>query len=341
MRTDELTEIYDADQPMIARGRRFALAAFALACVVGVIVVAVVSRSARGAPAQLRIRDDAISVKHGSDFLAAQEGEDLRSGDEIRSDPSGRAQVEFFDSSVVRVDGDTHLVLREVSDSATTRQVVLQIVTGRTWNRVSDQTSDRDRFEVRLPNGVARVRGTTFMVDCRQQDTCYVLGFDGTTELESVTGTQQNVEDGDCVRVAADGLSTCEEKALGLVDAWVNENLADDQRLALRRTPSTPRATPEETADATFAPVPQLTRPRPRPVAPAAPAPTPEPTPKATKKPTPEPTPEDTPIPTRSPRPRRTASPEPTDPPPTACPTGEDGVDCGSGSDGGEGGGGG
>lgn len=332
MRTDELTEIYDARQPVIARSRRFALAAFALACVVGVIVVAVVSRSARSAPAQLRIRDDAISVKHGSsDFFAAQEGEDLRSGDEIRSDPSGQAQIEFFDSSVVRVDGDTHLVLREVSDDTGTRDVVLQVVAGRTWNRVSDQTSDRDRFEVRLPNAVARVRGTTFMVDCRQQDTCYVLGFDGTTELESVTGTQENVEDGDCVRVAADGMSTCDAKSLGLVDAWVNENLADDQQLALRRTPSTPRATPAETSDATFAPVPQLTRPRPRPAAPTA-QPTAAPTPVATKKPTPEPTPEDTPIPTRSPRPRRTKSP---DPGPTACPTGEDGVDCGGGGDGG------
>jgi hypothetical protein len=335
MRTEEISDLYDDRQAaMFGRGRRFALAAFALACVVVVAVVAIVSRSSSGAPAQLRVRGDAISVKHGSsDFRAAQEGEDLRAGDEVRSNASGRAQIEFFDSSVVRIDGDTHLALRRVVDDASLRDIALEVTGGRTWNRVSELTSDRDRFEVRMPNAVARVRGTTFMVDCRQQVTCYVVGFDGRTELESTTGAEEVVGDGDCVRVAADGLSTCDEKSLGLLDAWVNENLADDQQLALRRAPSTPRATPEETSDATLAPVPQLTRPRPRPPARAPAAqPTPTPTPIATRTPTPEPTPEDTPIPTRSPRPRRTKSP---DPQPTACPTGEDGIDCGDGGGGG------
>src|SRR5919106_6453318 len=111
MTTDELTTEIDA-RPF-RNGRRYVLAAFALACVVVIVIVAVVARNSSEAPAQLRIRQDAIATKHGSsDFTAALEGEDLGSGDEVRSDPSGQAQVEFFDGSIVRLDGDTHVTLR-------------------------------------------------------------------------------------------------------------------------------------------------------------------------------------------------------------------------------------
>ena len=83
MTTDEITDTIDA-RPF-GTGRRYVLAAFALACVAGIVIVAVVARNSSDAPAQLRIRQDAISVKHGSsDFRAAQEGEDLGSGDEVR-----------------------------------------------------------------------------------------------------------------------------------------------------------------------------------------------------------------------------------------------------------------
>jgi hypothetical protein len=318
MKTDEISTLYDV--PASGNGRRYVFAAFALACVAVIVIVAVMSRNADDAPAQLRIRQDAISVQHGSsDLTAAQEGEDLGSGDTVRSDASGQAQIEFFDSSVVRIDGDTQVTLREVADRTDARDILLQMDGGRTWNRVAEMTSSRDRYEVRLPNGTVNVRGTTFLLDCRTQDTCYAVGFDGSTELTSSAGDKQTVDDGDCVRSTSDGLSTCDEKALGLIDNWVKENLADDQQLALKRAPTTPR-TPQasETPVAAVQPVPRAPVRRPAPTA----APTPSPTPKPTKKPTPEPTP--APTHTRKPKPSPTSAPAS----PTACPTGEDGQDC-------------
>src|SRR5689334_22757399 len=97
------------------------------------------------------------------------------------------------------------------------------------------------------------VHGTTFMTDCRTQQVCYVVGFEGTTEVTSVTGVTRAARAGDCIRTSSSGISPCDEKALGLIDTWVRENLADDQELALRKGPSTPR-TPKPTTAPTRRP---------------------------------------------------------------------------------------
>jgi ferric-dicitrate binding protein FerR (iron transport regulator) len=321
MTTDELTTEIEA-RPF-RQGRRYVFAAFALACVVVIVIVAVVARNSSDAPAQLRIRQDAIATRHGSsDFTAALEGEDLGSGDEVRSDPSGQAQVEFFDGSIVRLDGDTHVTLRTVEDRTEGRQILLAMETGRTWNRVAELTSRQDRYELRLPSATVNVRGTTFLADCRSQQECYVVGFDGTSEVTSITGVKRSVRDGDCIKTSDAGIAQCDEKTLGLVDNWVKENLADDQQLALRRGPSTPRASLSPSPTAT-------TRgdgvTNPRPVAAIV---TPSPTPRATKAPTPKPTPEDTPIPSPTKRPRRSPKPsaEPTTEP-TPCPDSDECID--------------
>jgi hypothetical protein len=327
MTTDELTTEIDDARPF-RNGRRYALAAFALACVVVIVIVAVVARNSSDAPAQLRIRQDAIQVKHGSsDLSAALEGEDLGAGDEVRSDPSGQAQIEFFDGSVVRMDGDTQVTLRRVEDRTEGRQILLGMGAGRTWNRVAELTSTQDRYELRLPAATVNVRGTTFLADCRTQQECYVVGFDGTSEVTSATGVKRSAHDGDCIRATETGIEQCDEKQLGLIDSWVKENLADDQQLALKRGPSTPRASLTPSPDPTSRGTTTGTTPvRPRRTA----APAPQATPAATKAPTPKPTPEDTPIPTPTKRPRR--SPKPSSAPtaePTACPT--DDPSCGIG----------
>jgi hypothetical protein len=325
MTTDELT--IDSDARAFSGGRRYVLAAFALACVVVIVIVAIVARNSSDAPAQLRIRQDAMQVKHGSsDFSAALEGDDLGTGDEVRSDPSGQAQIEFFDGSVVRMDGDTHLVLRNVVDRTEGREILLGMEAGRTWNRVAELTSTQDRYELRLPNATVNVRGTTFLADCRTQQVCYVVGFDGTSEVTSSTGVKRSVNDGDCIRATDTGIAQCDEKKLGLIDSWVKENLADDQQLALKRGPSTPRVVLSPSPSATSRGTGGTTPVRPRRTA----APAPRPTPAATKAPTPKPTPEDTPIVTPTKRPRRSPKPSPGETTgPSACPT--DDPNCGIG----------
>ena len=143
------------------------------------------------------------------------------------------------------------MVLRDVVDRTEGRQILLGMGAGRTWNRVAELTSTQDRYELRMPNATVNVRGTTFLADCRTQQVCYVVGFDGTSEVTSSTGVKRSVKDGDCIRATDTGIEQCDEKKLGLIDSWVKENLADDQQLALKRGPSTPRASLSPSPSAT------------------------------------------------------------------------------------------
>lgn len=301
MRTSEVEELFEAPAPSWSP-RRFIVAALALVVVAGIVAVAVVSRSTADALAELRVRDGSVSLlRETSPLVQAAEGEDLRSGDVLRTDAEGRAQIDFFDGSVVRLDRDTEVVLRTVATEPDGDQISLSLSSGRTWNRVTPQEPG-DRFAVDLGGAVATAVGTTFLADCTSRPPCYVVGIDSTTEVRSTSGRQMDAQEGDCVAVEESGsLSSCDEKKLGLLDDWVKENLAEDQQLALERVAIT--ATPSPTAGSgvrrTGAPQ-RVTAPT------------------ATPKVTPKPDPTDSPDPTipGAPRPRRTKRPEPTLTPP-------------------------
>ncbi len=311
MRTEEITEMFDAPPPR-SRFRRYIVAFLALVSVAGIVAIAIVARSAPDALAEVRVRDDTVGVRHGSgDYIAASEGENLGAGDVVRTDGTGQAQIDLFDGSLMRLDGETEVAVRELVDRPEGHAVAFELSGGRVWNRVAELTSEGDRFEVRMGNAVARVRGTTFMVDCRTKSTCYVVGVSGSTVVESSGGEQRTVADGGCVVASESALSVCDEKKLGLIDGWVKENLADDEQLALERAAATPQA-PEVTT------APSSTR-APDPV--SRPIPTATPTP--TAKPTPTPTPKETAEPTT--RPKRTPKITPA---PSPCESGQPDGDC-------------
>jgi hypothetical protein len=325
MRTQEIDELFDAPAPR-GQYRRMIAGLLALASVAGIVAIAIIARTSGGSLAELRVRRDIVGVKREADeFLKAAEGEDLRVSDVVRSNETGEAQVDFFDGSLVRLDVQTEITVRELSDARGARRISLELTGGRTWNRVADLVNDADRYEMRMPGAVASVRGTTFMVDCRNLPTCYVVGVSGVTVVDSTNGDSSELQEDDCVQIAEGAIEKCDAKALGLIDGWAKENLADDQQLALETTAVTPRAPEVTTAPpTTFRPQPLPTRQQ------QQPQPTPQPTVAPTAKPTPKPTPPpptDSPEPTR--RPRRT--------PDASCEPGGPDSDCFPDDPGGEG----
>src|SRR5687768_17204013 len=104
MRTAEVEQLFDAP---VARWspRRFLVAALALVVISGLVAVAIVSRSSPDALAELRVREGSVSLLRGTlPVSRATEGEDLKSGDLVRTNEQGQAQVDFFDGSLVRMD---------------------------------------------------------------------------------------------------------------------------------------------------------------------------------------------------------------------------------------------
>lgn len=304
MRTAEIEALFEAPPPRWDP-RRLVMALLALVVVAGIVMIAVVSRNRSDALAELRVRADRVSVlREARGVIDPGEGEDLRATDIVVTDDTGRAQVDLFDGSLVRLDSSSELSLLELVDGDRGGQVGLALKSGRSWNRVAER--EAGSFSVDIGEAKVNVVGTTFLVDCRLDPMCYVVGIDGEAEVESKAGPKMDVSNGDCVSVdGAGALESCDERKLGLIDAWVNENLAEDEQLAIEQVKVKPSTTPTATAPSfrrTFAPAP----PGPR-AATATPAPTDEP------KETPEPTT----------RPKRTKSPPTPGPtvPPTAVPT--------------------
>lgn len=294
MRTREVEELFVEPPPRVSL-RRFMLALLAIGAVGGIVAIGVVARSRADAAAQVRITQAGVTVIQGTMAeLKATEGQGIGVGDVVRTDATGRARIDLFDGSIVRLDGNTEVTLRTLDTTPDTGEIALGLLRGRTWNRVAERSSTK-LYSVDVGEAVVTSVATTFMTDCTQAPTCYVLGVEGKAVVGSGAGDAEVGAD-DCVEISPDGsLSRCDPAEL--VDGWVRENLAEDEQLTFA-----PRPTP--TPSPTLVPT---RRPAPRPATPgvATPAPTdpPDPTaaqteeppettgPKRTKKPTPEPTP--------------------------------------------------
>ncbi len=281
----EDTRQMSAVRPYTGRGRRILLFFFLAGVVGALIAAAVFSMGDRDPGAELRVREASVQVQHeNSDFEKGAEGEEIETGDVVRTDSTGRAQIDFFDDSLVRLDVFSEVAVRRLSDEKGQRLISLGVNAGRTWNRVAPSTSERGRYEVHFQNAVASVEGTTFVVDCSRDLHCYVLGIDDVTNVK-VGSDEDDVGEGECVDLVGEQLEPCDANALGLIDAWVKQNLAEDQQLQVGPTPSvTP--SPSPSAPPTRRPR-SFVRPPAKTLAPTA-SPTPMKT--STPKPTPSPT---------------------------------------------------
>lgn len=240
----DLAEI-DTQAPRRARIR--VVVVLTLAGVAAFIAAALTVRS-EPALGELRVREPSVSVSvQGAGFTPAEEGQRLDVRDAVRTDDSGEAQIDFFDGSLVRLDVGTSLVVRELANAPAGRRIALEIDEGRTWNTVERSTSGGDRFQVRGPNAVASVQGTTFVADGRFAPTWYYLGQDGRTQIDPPDLDSFVLGAGDCVRVDPAQMRECtDHERDALVDDWIRLNQALDEAeiKKVEVTTQPPTATP-------------------------------------------------------------------------------------------------
>ncbi len=281
MKTEEIRRLFE--DPRRRRRRRrpsFRRAVLALLAfgVVGVITtIALVAVNRPDPLAELRVRKEQVTLHHPDRTNeVARDGDALVEGDIVRTDARGSAQIDLADESVIRLDKRSDVALKDLEREG---RVIVELHGGRTWNRVTDRSASF--FEVRMPTGSARVVGTTFIADCRRQISCYVIGIEGSTAV-TANGERKTVRAGGCMELRGSGLRKCDERKLALLDAWVTENLAEDQQLQVRTVEGTPvPTTPTDVPRRTRRPVFRA----PAPAASAVPDPTPKPAPKETRKP--------------------------------------------------------
>jgi hypothetical protein len=217
--------------------RGLAITIVSALCVVGPLAAVAAAGEAGGSGdtevlATLTVDADNVSVqKAGKDqFKPAKNGQKLREGDTVKTDATGKAEIDYSDDAYTRLDVNTTFTITKLTEEQGERQVEGSLEEGRTWNRTAAVT-ESGSFEQSGGGATAAVTGTAFPVDCTiAAPDCLFTGVEGTFILRgngedrTVTPFQQcGSTDGDlCDEVRT---LTADEMAAIL---WIQENLLED-----------------------------------------------------------------------------------------------------------------
>jgi hypothetical protein len=133
----------------------------------GALAVSAPAAGAADALANLKITADNVQVKAkgASDFVAAKDGMALKQGDTIKTDATGRAEIDYTDGSLTRLGASTVFKLSKLTNERGGRQTQGTLSVGETWNRAA-KVSETGSFEVKAGGTTAAVEGTAFVAKC-------------------------------------------------------------------------------------------------------------------------------------------------------------------------------
>jgi RNA polymerase sigma factor (sigma-70 family) len=108
-------------------------------------------------------------------------GDQIDSGDRIRTEPSSAARLVFFDGSTTDLTADTEVTIARMRSrrDGSGKVIVLQQWLGLTQNRVNHLADAASRFQVETSTAVAAVRGTAFTVHTAASGTTHVAVTEG------------------------------------------------------------------------------------------------------------------------------------------------------------------
>ena len=117
--------------------------------------------------ANLKVTADNVQIKKSgkSTFVAAKDGMALKQGDTIKTDATGRAEIDYTDGSLTRLAGSTVFTLSKLTSDKGGRQTQGTLSVGETWNRAA-KVSETGSFEVKAGGTTAAVEGTAFVAKC-------------------------------------------------------------------------------------------------------------------------------------------------------------------------------
>ncbi|HYH27397.1 MAG TPA: FecR family protein, partial [Actinomycetota bacterium] len=173
-------------EPKEGRKRRRARMVIGAAFLVAAVAVGAILLLAGPAKAKqfatLRVLDGSVQVSHdGEGFQPGEDGESLQQGDVVRTG-AGRAEIEYFDGSITRLDRGSTLDLVELASiegDRDSRLIEGRLDPGKTFNRVVEITDSQSRFDVATPTATASVRGTAHVTEHASDGTFTLWVLDG------------------------------------------------------------------------------------------------------------------------------------------------------------------
>jgi len=187
--------------------------------------------------AQLIIESGTVQVKHSGSWTDAINGTEswtdaingteLYQSDSIRTGINSFASIIFFKGSVIRLDENTEITLKEIIQQDET-SITIQQDAGRTWNTVQ-KISGIDNYEVQTPTAVASVRGTSFDVNVEETGITIVSvikGIVNVSKTEDGSVYTVELEKNWSITVDHDEIGQQEEFE---PDEWIENNLLEDE----------------------------------------------------------------------------------------------------------------
>jgi hypothetical protein len=183
--------------------------------------------------AQLIIESGNVEIKHNDEsWIIGKNGMVLYQSDIIKTGNNTEASVVLFESSIVRLDSNSEIMLKEILVNVDKTSVTIEQTAGRTWNTVL-KVSGIDDYEVQTPTTVASVRGTSFDIYLLSVNTTDVGVGKGIVFITKVIN--DNVVDSielkmnQAVSVYSDNIDQILKIKDFVFDDWVLKNLEKDE----------------------------------------------------------------------------------------------------------------
>ena len=147
------------------------VAIIAIVVIVGIIISAFLWLGYISPPsnvATLIIEKGNVEINSGNSWITAKNNSQLKEKDSIRTLENSRVNIVFFESSVIRLDENTEISLEKLDE--TKRSIQLLQNSGTTWNKVL-KLSGVSSYEIQTPSAIATVRGTSFAINVKGNET--------------------------------------------------------------------------------------------------------------------------------------------------------------------------
>jgi mannose-6-phosphate isomerase-like protein (cupin superfamily) len=164
-----------------------ATAAFLVLLVVGGLALQTWLGTRVSQTADLYRLDGSVEIRSDSSAVwqPAPTGTQVRAGDQVRTGPSARATLIFFDGSVTTLENDTEVVIVQLDSrrNNTDKTIVLRQQLGETRSHVRSPSSQLSHFLIKTPAAVTSARGTEFAVDVEGDGDTHIVVVEGTVRV--------------------------------------------------------------------------------------------------------------------------------------------------------------
>jgi hypothetical protein len=156
----------------------------------------------------------------------------LNEYDEIKTSEKGSCDIEYSDGSVVMLDYDTTIKVRDMKkySNESSSTVLISIIKGTIVSKVTKRDS---KFEVETTNAVAGVRGTEFMVIKVSDTETKVVVIEG--EVYSYNEKDRLEMDNQISKAKSSGASLASSNRLGIGRKSEEILVKDDQNIMVNK----------------------------------------------------------------------------------------------------------